>query len=715
MTDYLSDPSLHPMFTLSDATYDCVCSMLVGNGEICTTLGPDGYHTDPALAGDEAHATQHFVWAGRRGEGAHHPLLNFGSLARKITVDGTESMAHTWEQRLDINRATIISDVRHRGLRERTFSFVPLHLNAFLVETSLDSDFGNGRELKVALTYHLPAWLRGSRFTPCDDGAILYFAYDDLQGSIRLLSRVVDAPAETRIREHADSITIRHSAGASRHLTIRTLVQFSDRVTYAFPLGLDRWTETIEQHAAGWSDALQASAVRTGDRLVDACRAVGLYTLRSQLSPWSIGPTLSERYWGGGAFHDEMYAFYALLSGNQPDLAARMPYFRLTTLPQARARARGRGALYPWSSTEDGRERDPEGLWLTERFHLAQFAAETWALWLYERRIDHLESLYPVLKDIARYYEANVVEMARDGSVHTRPCVDFDESVGPVRDGPFTLAGAMASLRWAAAAATALGVNAPHAAVWNQLADALQRSVVSTRTTDADGAVFGIPEGAPLHYSILGHIFPFRTEVCSERALRTARFVHRICRSSRGWKPGFSPVYDGSNWIWTAGHLAIVHAMQDSPEMAWEAVSEGPSSCGPAMIPNEHVDSAGIVHVPWFTTGVGAWIYGLHALFVRVDETGTHLASAFPFNDGDASFDRLRGARGVLVSGECVHGRLTRLSVHAPCDVNWTYSLPLPALEHAQPVGVRVGSGKTRATFEVKLVAETPTELLTYT
>jgi len=581
-----------------------------------------------------------------------------------------------------------------------------------MIELTLHPHDGRGRPYQLTISVETPTWPERSRLVTIEDGAELQYQYHQHAGSIRARAQRVGGSGERAIVETETGLEARFTGDLGSQPTVfRALVQFSDRETFAFPLTLEQWDRIFSEHRSRWLEYVEASTVRTGDDLVDACRLAGLYTLRAQLTPWSIGPTLSEQYWGGGAFHDEMYPFYALISGNSPDLAARMPYFRLTTLPQAMARGRGRGALYPWSSTEDGLERDPEGLWLTERFHLGQFSAEAWALWLYEQRLDDLAELYPVMKEIARFYEGTVLERAADGSVRTIACVDFDESVGPVRNGPFTLAGAIAALHWASAAATALGVNALRAEAWCRLASELRKSLYAEVDRQAGGEVFGVPDGVALHYSVLGHIFPFRTEVTSERARRSAALVHRVCRSTRGWKPGFAEVYSGSNWIWAAGHLGIVHAMLADQERAWDAVSVGPQSCGPAMIPNEHVDSSGVVRVPWFTTGVGAWLYAVNAMFAWVDEAATHLCSALPQTEGDVSFERIRGAGGVLLSGHASAGAVQRVTAVAPTDLTWRYSLPARELDGIRPAGALVGSSEGRSVYEISLRANAVTEI----
>ena len=147
-----------------------------------------------------------------------------------------------------------------------------------------------------------------------------------------------------------------------------------------------------------------------------------------------------------------------------------------------------------------------------------------------------------------------------------------------------------------------------------------------------------------------------RIEVGSIRAKATAAHIHEICRSKGGWKPGFTEVFDGSNWMWAAAHIGIVHALQGSADLAWEAISKAALSAGPFTSPNEHITRYDEIRVPWFTTGCGAWLYALHSMFVQVDEGGAILLPAIPKELECITFRDLRATRGTLVSGEVRRG-----------------------------------------------------------
>ena len=672
-----------PRYVLTPENYDGVTSALIGNGELCTTVGPTGYHTPPEEQTDIAHRTQHFVLAGRRCSGPQHRLVNFGYMWRTLLVDGKEVALSEWNQEIDYPYATIESVLTHGSLTETCGSFVSLAQNAFVAATLIRNSDSIEHAVAVKVRFQFGERDAAILSKANEGGVLLNYSIDGQLGDIFFGASVPSEPESIVVQaeDQGASASVELRLKSDRQILIHAWIQFSDRLLFQFP-DTSRSPASVSDRSElherlWWAECQSQSEVKTGNECVDMFRRASTYTLRCQATPWSVPPTVSEEYWGAGAFHDEMYPFLGLLSSNHTELAERIPYFRLSTLPQAMQRARGRGALYPWSSTEYGEERDPNGLWLTERFHLGQFAVCIWMLWLYNRDRIQLDDLYPVLREIARYFEMNMLERDEEGRLRTKACVDFDESVGPVTNGPFTICAAIASMEYAANAAEELGKDALRIPWWRELAGELRENLPVDRTTgDTGKEVFGIPGEKPLHYSILGPTFPFRVEVESERARDSAEYIHRVCRSTKGWKPGFSKVFEGSNWMWTAAHLGIVHAMQGNAELAWEAIKEAPASAGPFLSPNEHVDKDGVVHVPWFTTGCGGWLYALNCLFVQVDEEGTKLLAAVPSALPNARFRDLRADSGVLVSAAFDDDALADLTARSPKPMSWTYRIP---------------------------------------
>ncbi len=704
-------------FPLTPSNYDEVVSALTGNGELCTTLSPTGYHVAPDCRTDMAHATQFFVMAGRRRGGPDHPLINYGTISRSLSVDGESRAPKGWRQEIDWASGAVVTEWEYAGLEERTRSFVSLADNAFLADTVLANSGEIAFDIEFRLTYRFGEPEADLKMTERDGGAALDWRVEDQTGEIRFgaaLPLDLGKLAHERFPDGAAAtLSVRLEPGEAAAITV--LLHFSDRINFEFPLTVVDADLVAERHEKAWAEFWSQSEVVTGVAAVDAFRISSLYTIRCQATPWSIPPTLSHPYWDGGAFHDEMYPFFGLLSSNYPGLAERIPYFRLTTLPQAQERARSRGALYPWSSTEQGEERDPNGPWLTERFHLGQFAVCIHALWLYERNPLQHEDLYPVLRELARYFEMNVLERetggqwsvfsgqesAVGGRLRTRACVDFDESAGQVTNGPFTESAAIVSLEYAAETADALGRDRLRAERWRECAKELRANLL------ADGETYTMPDGKPLHYSVLGPIFPFRIDVDSARARASAVKLHEVLRSTRGWKPGFSDVFNGSNWMWAGAHLGIVHAMQENADLAWDAVRNAAASAGPFLSPNEHITAEDEIRVPWFTTGCGAWLYALNCLFVQVDEHGTRLLPAIPDTIPSARFRNLRAHGGVLISGEFNNGELVKLSARAPRGLSWEFRIPK---RYAELIANDFGSGESgwiRAAIELQADVET--------
>lgn len=664
--------------TLTPDTYDGVVSALTGNGILCTTVCPTGYHAPPESREDQSHRTQHFVMAGRRRGGPQHPLIDFGTLCRTLHTGKRSPQPLDWKQTLDVDVGVVISEWQHEGVEETTRSCVLLQDNVFLADSVLKNSGEVEQEITYIVQYEFgeaDAEVSANRY---DDGRTFHYRLEDHLGEIVFRSRIVagDGNLEFETGERGAKAQLTATLAPGESIVLSSWLHFSDRMGYEPPVTADEIDVAVERHERGLAEFWSRSEVVTGNELVDAFRKTSLYTLRCQATPWSIPPTLSSEYWGGGAFHDELYPFFGLLSSNYPEMAARIPYFRLATLPQARQRAVGKGALYPWSSTEFGEERDPHGHWLTERFHLGQFAVCIHVLWLYEQDRLQLSDFYPVLRELARYFELNMLERDDDSWLGTRACTDFDESVGQVKNGPFTLCAAMSTL--ACAASPGVRYDDERAADWKSHSEELRSTLKECLAGQLDDGqeIYAIPGGKAVHYSILGPVFPFTVDVDSARARNSAAYIHKVCRSTRGWKPGFSEVFEESNWMWTAGHLGIVHAMQRNADLAWETIRIAPESAGAFLSPNEHRNRDDRVVVPWFTTGCGAWLYALNAMFVQVDEQGTILLPAVPDELTDTRFRNLRGVGGVLLSGSFEKGRLETLTVRAPRSMSWEYRLP---------------------------------------
>lgn len=671
---------------------------LAGNGRLVTTLGRTGVHEATDRWEDDELATQEFVIAGRRLPGPHRELIPFGRLSVEVTLGADESAPVEERQLID----TTLGEVRTRRLFSRALessrSLVLKHRNVFLVERRISNH--STADLVVTLRHLYEFGSRGgvhasglqTRTTCCDGLATIDWETHD---SLGLVSLIADAGAWTGDERELQS-AVSETIAPGDELVFRLAITFSDRTEYSRPFDLSEWDAEVHRHAEGWRDFWSVSEVSTGDASVDQFREISLYTIACQATPWSIPPTVSQRYWGAGAFHDEWYPFMGLLSGGWIEMARCIAYSRLAALPKAVARSQMRGALYPWSSTEDGDERDPHGHWYSERFHIGVIAGLAWKLWLHERRVDSLEELYPVIRECARYFEKNMIERDERGEPITKACTDFDESIGEVRGGPFTMAAAAYALDRASEAARRLDRDRDRRLVWDRLSRQLRQNF----PTDKQQKRYVVPGNKPQHSSCLGYAVPFYFDSVSHLIRNTAAFFLRALKSEHGWKPGLNPSYEGTSWLWTAGHLGMVHALFGDGESTWECVRDGVASCGQFMSPNEHLDRTGRVRVPWFTTGCGAWLGALHSMFARVDQNGDYILCAVPEEMRTFSVRGLRLSRGVSVSVRVVDGALVYLSLLAPAAMTFTFEIPSKYIEDAWPEGL----GKVYDLIEVSRV-----------
>lgn len=646
--------------------------VLLGNGRLATMVGKTGFHDDPREWEEHLALLQEFVLAGRRLSGAHHPLVSFGTLRRTLWVDGEEPRILEHTQTLHTEYAELRTRFLYETVLESTKSCVLAHRNCFVAESRLSNHSTREVRVLMLLSYEFGerGFPEGIKVFRNRDVSFPYFEWEthDNLGVLWLLSNeecwIFD---ETKATLNIDKII-----EPGEEVVIRCVLGISDRMEYQDLFSFEKYEEQLNKHVQTWRQFWAKSELSTGDEAVDAFREISLYTIASQATPWSIPPSLTHQHWGGGAFHDEYYPFNALLSGGHEDLAKRVPYFRLATLPSALQRGRGLGALYPWSSTENGEERDPHGHWYSERFHLGLIAACVWNLWLYDRKVETLEEFYPVLKQIARYFENVMLERDEKGALQTKACTDFDESVGQVSKGPFTMAAATFVFDRACEAARRLGVDREVRIRWDSYAKQLRQNF----PVDLNARRYTIADGKPLHSSIIGYIVPFFCDDGSEFAKNSVKTVYEIMKWERGFRPGLNEVYEGTSWMWTAGHLGMCHGVLGNAEELWECLKLAPESAGQFLSPNEHINRDGQPVVPWFTTGCGAWLTALHWMFARVDDTGEHLLPAVPQNLRTFHFRGLRLSRGVSVAVRFEEGRLVYLSLTCLEPLTFTFDIP---------------------------------------
>jgi hypothetical protein len=698
------------MFTVrsTDTAYN---SPLIGNGEIVTTVGPTGYHNGLCPAEETLNRT--IFWAGRRLRDARdvttaiprvppeemigptRPLVRFGRLTRTLTVDGAGTADDDWEQTLDCDHGVVISTLNHGPIREETRSLVCLTANVLVFHTRLENRGERPAHPTFALSYEFGD-AEGHR-TPDTRLHIRRPHPDDLPfGNVEGL-RSKDTDRETRPPHLLESLSVQYEVneqlgevhigrcplgeiretegggrfthqlelGAGEATDLWFWVALSDRLKYTHFPAFEQVSALLAAHERAWSDFWGTSHVEFGSPALEAIYQASLYTMRCNASPWYVPPGYLSTIWEGRTLHDEFYPFMGLLSGNYRDLAERMPNYRLLTLPVAEQRGAGWGAYYAWEATEDGEESAPYGHWTDEQFRHGVFSEEAWRTYLYTGDRDALARYYPVMRGCAEWLIYDVLTRDESGRLGTRFITDMNEVVYPVENSVFVACATIRALENGARAAELLGVDAARRGKWRRLATELRHRLPVDET--GQRYRYAGNTDAPLGTSHVAMIFPFSFDVHDERA-----------------REALNQIYDSLgkgqlrlHWIWTVGRLATAFFYQGRADEGYEMLCRAPASVGPFMAPNEHLREEGGAYLPWLTTGAGAFVHAVHAMFVQVvDETPPILLHALPSAVRDARFEQLLASQGVAVSGRVADGKLVSLTAQSDRAMAWSFRIP---------------------------------------
>ena len=139
----------------------------IGNGELGTALGPTGYHTGSytGICPEDDKVNRTLFWAGRRFKdarsgnikiprvapeelfGATVPLIRFGRFDRTLHIDGIKTGDENWHQTLDYDQATVVSELNHGEIFEKTETLVCMTFNMLVFHTRLENRSKTDRKL----------------------------------------------------------------------------------------------------------------------------------------------------------------------------------------------------------------------------------------------------------------------------------------------------------------------------------------------------------------------------------------------------------------------------------------------------------------------------------------------------------------------------------------------------------------------------------------
>jgi len=716
-------------------------SPIIGNGEVVTVLGPTGYHN--GFCPEEERVNRTLFWAGRRLRDARSadiriprvppeeligptiPLIRFGRLHRVLRINGEACEDDVWTQTLDPEKGTVHSELEHDGILERTRSLVCLTENVLIFRTGLV----NSRDVEADVEFWLD-YVFGDAEGERAAGTRLHIrrphpddlGFGNVEGVRSVETDLASRPPHLReslsvayeIEGHLGEVhlgrypngVIRDTETGGRFIHQVTLapgeshelmfwVVLSDRTKYTHYPEYGRVLELVAKHERAWAKFWGRSRVQLNDAQIDAVRTTCLYTLRCNASPWSIPPGYLSTTWEGRTFHDEFYPFLAMISSNHPELAVRIPNYRLATLPVARRRAAGHGAYYAWEATELGEESAPYGHWTDERFIHGQFSEQAWRYYLHTRNIEDLRRFYPVMRGCALWMIHDVLERDETGRLRGRVIADISEHVITAQNTIFAGCAAVRSLENAARAAELLDVDATERETWLALAEELK----SNLPRSGDGTVYRYADDTdtPFESAHLGMVFPFPFDVDGEAAAETLKRAYDIYLSSRAEAAASETVFS-YNWIWAVGRLAAICFYQGKADWGYDVLQQAPKTLGPFMAPNEHYRETGGAFLPWFTSGAGAFVYAINAMFVQVwDQGPAILCPALPRDASGIRFENLLTTHGVTLSGEIDRGQVVSLAATADREMEWRFRLPQSVADQVRLVQKAVADGRDSA------------------
>lgn len=694
-------------------------SPIIGNGEVVTTVGPTGYHN--GFCPEEELVNRTIFWAGRRLRdarsakiriprvppeeliGATIPLIRFGRFLRTLKIQGVETNDEDWEQILDCDQGTVITTVKHGSIIEQTQSLVCLTYNMLVLHTRFENKGHAPKQLEFVLNYEfgdaeglLPKGTRLHIRRPHPDDLI----FGNVEGT-----RSAETDLEHRPPHLLESLSVQYEieghfgevhigryplgiikdtenggrfihqfkleAGESTDLWFWAIL--SDRTKYSHFIDFEGVKKKLKSHKKSWADFWNTSQVEFDNPKVEAVRKASLYTLRCNASPWTLPPGYLSTHWEGRTFHDEFFPFMGLISSNYIELAERIPNYRLLTLPGAIRRSAGHGAHFGWEVTETGEESAPYGHWVDEQFRHGQISEQTWRYYLHTRDLEDLERFYPVIKGCVEWMIHDALVRDEQGLLKVRTIADISEHVVSGKNSTYAACAVIRCLENAANAADFLEKDVSKREKWRALASELRQNLA----VDETSKVYRYADDVdlPTEMAHLGMVYPFSFDIHGEISRNTMNKAWEVYQREK--EKATSDRVFSYNWIWSVGRFAAICFYQGLADNGYEVLNQATKSVGPFMAPNEHYREEGGAFLPWLTSGAGAYVYAINAMFVQViDEIGAILFPAIPSVMKNARFERLLATHGVAISGQISEGKIVSLTAHSAHPIAWSFRIP---------------------------------------
>ena len=313
------------------------------------------------------------------------------------------------------------------------------------------------------------------------------------------------------------------------------------------------------------------------------------------------------------------------------------------------------GLRYNWQTLEDFSENSKKGRWLDHYLHLGNISLECWTAWRYTGDEKLLrETVYPVVKGCAQYFQTHLVCELKDGRTVLGPLCDLERLPCPVRNAFLTTCGAIYCLERAAEGADILGADRNEAAEWRRLAAALRRDLPT------DGTRYLPFEGSgDRSVGVLSGVFPYGT-VSADDPLQRAAIADF---EANGLSVGNMYSVGTRICTWYAAWLAEAQARLGDGEGAYRNIRRAAASVG-AFSEIFEINEPAYRSCPWCSSPQGTFVQVVNEMLLQGDGDAPKLAPAVPSAWKDFSF-RLRAPGGKTVEAEFKDGTCVKRIVQS--------------------------------------------------
>jgi len=597
-------------------------------------------------------------WQGRRYGPGHGDMVPFGHFGQELSVAGNALGAPaSWTQSLNTGEAVVTCRNDYGdALTVETDVFNHLSHDLVVVKKRISAKDPKVRSARLTFKYQFTPpgnenrvprrMICTSEWNEVSRSADFQYQVDGHSPFDGIISVFSDKPVTAAIDKQVVALSAEVTLDAARPSEMTFYLLFADsmdgkdylnRAAQLKPrVRQEGFDGVLASHRREWGKYWDDSYAHIPDKRLEKVYCTAQYHLRANATKWSFPVGIFPTHWAGKYFGwDEMFCHQALISSNHPDIARRCPEFRFAVLPKALYRAShyGKpgiyGARFPWESLEDGTEGAPPGFWMDHVFHMSNIAQSCWQQYLYTADLEYLKTTgYPVIKECARFFLANMIYEAVDGGMFIGKCTDL-ERLGPARRNPFmTSCGAIYTMEAAAQGAALLKTDDAEAEKWKHAAAKLRQSL-----PHKDGRYVPYAGCEEESVASLGGLFPYPLFDAENPLQKNAAywFIEHGQRSGNMYPVGKSMC------AWYAGWLASALAVLEDTREPVKLLSSAAQGAG-CFSELFEINEPAVSIKPWFSTASGNVVYAMNQMLVQCRDDRILIAPAVPEEWKDYSF-----------------------------------------------------------------------------